>query len=177
VPRLRSITVPSRRHGALAEHPDLDRPDERHRYPSELVIHDHIVEILDKIREPLGLDRHTITPEVESIADSRAYCMAQPEYRDAKIAFDLDKLKTNDDVQELVVHESTHLHTWELHSLAEELANALADTLPDYAREGVRKLLLEKVRQAGERVTTDVGHTYLRLLRRARVLDTPPQVE
>lgn len=130
--------------------------------------------ILDAIREPLGLDRMEIALKTDpEMDDARACCNAQPEYRMATIAFNWDRIETGDDPAELVVHEAAHVPTWELMSLAEELAHALADSLPESHREGVRKLLLEKVRQAGERCTTDVGHTYLRLLRRAGILDTP----
>lgn len=138
------------------------------------MIQDHVLATFEKIREPMGLDRWTITPTAEPIADSRAFCVAHPEYREARIVLDFDKLQTGDDVDEIVVHESTHCLTWELHTLAEELANALADSLPESHREAMRKLLLEKVRQAGERVTTDVGQGFLRMFRRAGVLDRPP---
>lgn len=137
------------------------------------MIQDHVVATLEKIREPLALDRWVIMPSIEDIPDARAYCMAHPEYREAKIAFDMDKLETGDDVVEITVHESTHCHTWPLHALCERYANMLADVLPEPYREGFRKGLLEEVRLAGEQVTTDVGHTYLRLLRRAGVLDKP----
>ena len=138
-----------------------------------LDLHQHVVATLEKIREPLELDRWTLSPVLEAIPDARAYCLANPEYREAVIGLDFDKLKTGDDVAEVLVHEATHCHTWALHTLAEELANALADSAPDYLRDGMRKLLLEQVRKAGEQVTTDVGYTYLRLLRRAGILDTP----
>ena len=139
-----------------------------------MTLHDQARELLDRIHEPLGLDRFEIrlvsNPEMD---DARACCEAFPEYRAAVITVNPDRLETGDDLAEIAVHEATHITTWELYSIAEELANALADSLPETHREGVRKLLLEKVRQAGERCTTDVGHTYLRLLRRAGILDTP----
>ncbi|MBA3678537.1 MAG: hypothetical protein H0W74_14290 [Sphingosinicella sp.] len=139
-----------------------------------MTILETVSEIVDKIREPLGLDRWQIQTVSEPLEDARACCIAQPEYLDVVIKIDPDKLQTGDDLQELVVHEVTHLRTWEIHTLAEELANALAESTPETHREPLRKLLLEKVRQAGERATTDVGHDYLRLLRRAGVLDSPP---
>jgi hypothetical protein len=111
-----------------------------------MTILQHVTELLDAIREPLGVDRWDIRLKSEPIADARAYCLASPEYRSAEIVIDPDKLQTGDVLQEVAVHETTHLHTWKL---------------------------LEEVRQAGEEVTTDVGHAYLRLLRRAGVLDSP----
>lgn len=134
---------------------------------------DHLTRVVEKLREPLGLDRWQIRVSTEAIEESRAYCLASPEYREADLCFDLDKLKTGDDIDELACHEMAHCHTWEIHQIAEELANALAESAPDSMRDGLRKMLLERVRRAGEATTTDVGHTYLRLARRAGVLDTP----
>jgi hypothetical protein len=137
------------------------------------VIQEHIVGVLEAIREPMGLDRWTITPSVEAIPDARACCSAMPEYREAKILFDLDKLQTNDDLDEIIVHESTHCLTWPLHAVAEHLANALAESMPETHREAMRKLLQEQVRVAAEQVTTDVGHAFLRMFRRGGILDNP----
>lgn len=139
-------------------------------------IHETICGLIEKCREPLAkcdwLFR--IVSEDLSEASATACCEAMPEYRTAKLSFDANRLKTGDDLHEIVVHEMAHCDTWELHGLAEELADALAESAPEALREPLRKLLQEKVRQAGERTTTDVGHTYLRLLRRAGVLDMPP---
>ena len=105
--------------------------------------------------------------------DARAACVAQPEYREADVFFAFDKILTGDDLAELTVHEMAHCHTWPIHAVAESLANALAESAPEHLREPLRVLLGEQVREAAERTTTDVGHAYLRLLRRAGVLDTP----
>jgi hypothetical protein len=137
-------------------------------------LNEHVQSIFEAVREPLGLDRWQIRLGAEKLEDSRAACIAQPEYREADLYFDAEKIKTGDDLAELTVHEMAHCHTFELHSLAEELADALAESAPESHRESLRKLFHEKVRQAGERCTTDVGHTYLRLLRRAGILDNPP---
>lgn len=132
-------------------------------------------EIFTKCREPLGLDRHEIVLINEPADDCTASCEALPEYRRVTLSFDLDKMETGVDPQEIVVHEMAHVDTWELHTLAEELAFALADSMPKSHRKAMRRLLLEKVRQAGERCTTDVGHKYLRLLRRAGILESPKE--
>jgi uncharacterized protein (DUF2249 family) len=137
------------------------------------VILEHVKHIVDAIREPLGVDRWDIRFKSEPIPDARAYCLASPEYRTADIVVDPDKLETGDVLQEISVHETAHLHTWKLHELAERYGNALADSMPETHREAMRKSLLEEVRQAGEEVTTDVGHAYLRLLRRAGILVNP----
>ncbi len=136
-----------------------------------------VCEIFEKCREALELDRWGISVGTEKfeIAYAKASNESAPEYRLAKIAFDPERLETGDDLQEITVHEMAHCHTWELHTLAEELADALAESAPRTHRKALRKLLREKVRQAGERCTTDVGHVYLRLLRRSGILDTPDQ--
>ncbi len=136
----------------------------------------HVTELIDQVREPLGLDRWQLSSAVAELIDARACCQAQPEYREATILVDTERLKTGDDLAELVVHELTHCHTWPIHAIAEHLANALAESAPESHRESLRKLLQEQVRVAAEQTTTDVGHTYLRLLRRAGILDTPPVV-
>ena len=135
------------------------------------MIQEHVEAILKAIREPLGVDRQAIRVGNQELPDCRACCAAQPEYREADLFVDFNKLKTGDDVQELIVHEVTHIHTWPLHALAEELAKLAARQM---GSEPLEAMLLEQVRLAAEAVTTDVGHTYLRLLRRANVLDTPP---
>lgn len=135
----------------------------------------HIAQTLEAIMEPLGLDRWSIRTQAGPLEDARACAEPMPEYREALLSFDLDKLKTGDDVAELVVHEATHCHTGALHDLALELADALAESAPEYQRESLRKLLKRRVNYCAEELTTDVGHTYLRLLRRAGVLDTPPR--
>ena len=133
----------------------------------------HIETTLDKIREPLELDRWQIMPVAGPIVEGRAACSASPEYREATLAFDFDQLKTGDVLDETIVHEITHCHTWPLHALAENLGKALANSLPKTHRRAMAELLAEEVRKAAEQVTTDVGYTYLRLLRRAGILDTP----
>ena len=135
-----------------------------------------VAEIFEKCRDALGFDRHELVlVSEESDGSFTAACEALPEYRRAKLTFDLERMETGTDPQEVVVHEMAHIDTWELHTLAEELAIALAESAPRSHRKALKKLLREKVRQAGERCTTDVGHTYLRLLRRAGILDTPDQ--
>lgn len=134
---------------------------------------EHISAQLEKIREALGLDRWTITPTIGPLEDSRAACAAMPEYREAKIILDLEKLQTGDDIDEILCHEATHCITWPLHAVAEHLANALADSMPKSHQDAMRALLQEQVRVAAEQVTTDVGHIILRHLRRGGVLDNP----
>lgn len=139
------------------------------------MIQERVLEIFEKIREPMALDRWTIGLANTPSPEGRATCEASPEYREAVLNFDFDKLQTGDDLDELVVHESTHCHIWPLHALAENLAQTLAKTMPESHREPMMTMLREEVRLAAEAVTTDVGHTYLRLLRRAGVLDTPQE--
>jgi hypothetical protein len=126
-----------------------------------------------KLREPLALDRWAIHPVAGDLTDARAACVADPEYREASIYMDFNRIKTGDVLDEVIVHEMAHCHTWPLHTLAESLADALAESAPEPQREALRKLLSEQVRYAAEQITTDIGHTYLRLLRRAGILATP----
>lgn len=129
--------------------------------------------LVNTVQEPLGLDRWNLHLKVAAIADARANCDASPEYREAYISFDFDKLLTGDDLSELGVHELAHCHTAPLGVVSWELAQALADSAPEYMREALRKLLERWVEIENERVTTDVAHVYLKLLRRAGILPTP----
>lgn len=133
----------------------------------------HIQSLVDEYREPLGLDRWDIRLEVGAMpADdvAKAACSASPEYREATILFDLDRLKTGDDLEELVAHELGHCPLWPLHEEAEGLAEALADcfVIAGAAQAAVRKVLQEEVRKAAERTATDIGHILLRYHRRLR---------
>lgn len=136
------------------------------------------ITILDRVnalKEPLGLDRWSLLCQAGPIENATASCSADPEYKKACLQFDVDSMDTGDDLDEVITHEMTHCHTWPLHTLAEQLALALAEAAPKYLRKALRKKLLEEVRKAGEEVTTDVGHVYLRLARRAGIL-APPAV-
>jgi hypothetical protein len=125
------------------------------------VIHD----VIRRAQEPLGLDRWSIKIQLGQIED-KGSCMASPEYKEALLQFNLDKFETGDEPDEIAVHEMSHNHTWAIHTEAEDLANLVADMMPEPLRDGVRKKLLEEVRRAGEDSTTQVGFTYIRLLRR-----------
>ena len=132
-------------------------------------------DLVTRLQEPLGLDRWSIQLIVDETIDARAACDSSPEYSEAEIRFDFSRLKTGDDLAELAVHEMTHPHIEPLGAVAMGLAHAVADTSPEYMREGLRKLLLEEVRKAEEKTTTSVAHVFLKLLRRANVLDTPEE--
>lgn len=134
-------------------------------------------DLVARLQEPLNLDRWSLYPVVDSTIEARASCASSPEYREATISFDFSRIKTGDDLAELTVHEMTHPHVEPLGALAISLADALADAAPENMREGLRKLLQEEVRKAEERVTTDLGHVLLKLLRRARILESPPAAE
>lgn len=133
----------------------------------------HIQNLVDEYREPLGLDRWDIRLEVGAMPEddrAKAACTASPEYREATVQFDLDRLKTGDDVEELVAHELGHCLLWPLHEEAEGLAEGLADCflIVGGAQAAVRKVLAEEVRKAAERSATDLGHVILRYHRRLR---------
>lgn len=118
--------------------------------------------------EPLGLDRWTIYLEVGpgSEEGETASCEALPEYKVATLRFDPDRLRTGDELGEFVAHELAHLPTWALFQLAEDYANQIASMAPEYMREALREKMLAETSRTGEDVTTQVGYTFIRLLRR-----------
>jgi hypothetical protein len=121
--------------------------------------------VILRAQEPLGLDRWSIKIQLGEIED-KGSCTALPEYKEAVLQFNLEKFETGDEPDEIAVHEASHCHTWPIHTVAEDLAKLVADMSPEYMREGLRTKLLEEVRYAGEDATTQVGFTYIRLLRR-----------
>jgi hypothetical protein len=128
--------------------------------------------MVEKLQAPLGLDGWTITTVLGPRDDASGECFAMPEYKRATLYFDPDQIETGECVDELVTHEMTHCHTWSLNAVAEENAKAIADMLPESARDPIRRKLLEDERKAAEDVTTQVGFTYIRLLRRIWSLET-----
>lgn len=132
----------------------------------------HVEEILERIREPMGLDRWRITIKVGPCRDEeqnercRGSTHADPEYSQATINMDVEALETGEDVEEYVVHEATHIPAWWLHQAAEDAANAWADSAPKPLRNAIRKYAREQVRRAAEKSVTDLGHAFLRLFRR-----------
>jgi hypothetical protein len=123
--------------------------------------------LVRRMQEPLGLDRWTIKVALGPMeGEDLAGCFARPEYASADLQFDLEKFETGDELDETVVHEMSHPHTWPIHAVAEHNANCIAEMAPDSMREALRKKLLEEVRVAAETTNTQVGFTYVRLLRR-----------
>lgn len=138
----------------------------------------HVEEILDRIREPMGLDRWQIEITTGECKDEvtgepcTGAAMVFPEYSTGRIVLDFECMKTGDDVEELVVHEATHFPVWWIHAVAEHLADAWANSAPDTHRESIRSFAQEQVRVAAEKTTTDLGNAFLRLFRRNWVLET-----
>jgi hypothetical protein len=132
--------------------------------------------LMQKLVEPMNLDRWTVTLTTGPLEEEqgRACCNAAPEYLEATVAIDFDRLKTGDVLDEMIVHELTHAHVWPIHELAETLAQALAQSAPEHMRDALGMLLSRQVEIAAETTTTTVGHVYLKLLRRAQILATPP---
>lgn len=132
--------------------------------------------LVKKLVEPLNLDRWTLTLTTGPLEEEqgRACCNAAPEYLEATVAIDFDRLKTGDVLDEMIVHELTHAHIWPIHELAETLAQALAQSAPEHMRDALEMLLRRQVEIAAETTTTAVGHVFLKLLRRAQILATPP---
>lgn len=139
----------------------------------EMSLEQQAQELHARLVEPLGLDRWTTRLVVDGVGEARAACESQPEYREAEISIDFNRLKTGDELAELMVHEMTHCHIEPLAELAQDLADTIAASAPEHAKEALKHLLTERVRYLEEQVVTDVGHVFLKLLRRAQVLDTP----
>jgi hypothetical protein len=131
-----------------------------------LSLAEHVVTQVERLQEPLGLTGWSIQCEHGPLEGAKASCSAEPEYKQATLAFDLEKFQTGDDLDETIVHEMMHMHTWAIHKVGEDLAQLAADMAPKYMREGLKAKLLEEVRQAGEDTNTQVGFTTIRLLRR-----------
>jgi hypothetical protein len=142
-------------------------------YPS---LEEQAEALMRKLVEPLNLDRWTVTLQTGALQEEqgRACCSASPEYLEATIAIDFDRLKTGDVLDEMVVHELTHTHVWPIHELAETLAQALAASAPAHLRDALDTLLRRQVEIAAETTTTSVAYVFLKLLRRAQILATPP---
>src|SRR5687768_3345749 len=87
--------------------------------------------LVRRMLEPLGLDRWTIKVVSEADPDCTASCSAMPEYQQATIRVDPDKLQTGDELDEIAAHEIAHCHTWPIAHLADDLAVALAEQLPE----------------------------------------------
>jgi hypothetical protein len=84
---------------------------------------------------------------------ARATCDAMPEYKEATLTFDPDRIPT--DPRELdgwIIHELLHCHTWRLESLAESWGKSEAQYA--YARD------------AAETVVTDIERIILNLTKR-----------
>lgn len=122
-------------------------------------------ELLAKMLEPLGLDRWQIRV-LFGPGDDTAACNAMPEYQVATLSIDPDKLDTGDELDEMICHELGHCHIWPIASEADDLAIALVECLPDGLQGPLAKLLKESARKAEEDTATEVGRTYIRLLRR-----------
>jgi hypothetical protein len=122
--------------------------------------------LVRRMQEPLGLDRWTIKVVSETDPDATASCAAMPEYQQATIRVDPDRLQTGDELDEIVAHEMAHCDTWAIAHIADDLAVVLAEQLPEGSIQPWAKFLKFQVERAEETTTTRVGHTYIRLLRR-----------
>ena len=103
----------------------------------------------------MGLDRWNllvVNAKPDDPEPCKASCLAMPEYTMATLTFDLTRLETGDDLEELVVHEMAHCLTWGLANVAETLA-------------GDDPKLREWVRLEEERATCQVAESFLRMRR------------
>ena len=126
---------------------------------------DHIIKTVHDLQEPLNLDRWIIKLEHGDLPDTAA-CSAMPEYKQATIGFNLDKLATGDELDEIIVHEMMHCHTWPSFELAELLAKLVSEMLPEPVRAATYEAWMEQVRLVGEDTNTQVSYVVIKLLRR-----------
>jgi hypothetical protein len=95
----------------------------------------------------MGLGHWDITV-VFGRTDKRAACIAIPEYYEAVLHLDLERIK-DDDLEGFVVHELQHCHNWMVFDLLEHLATTACE----------RRI----VEFTEERMTTDVERAWLRM--------------
>ena len=101
-------------------------------------------------RQRLGLDGWAFGLRFETDADGTiAGCIAEPEYRQATLYFDLRQMH-RDDLDHMVVHEMLHAVAWPLANVAQTLA-------------GKDRAKLEWVRTMEEGLVTDLERIVLRL--------------
>jgi hypothetical protein len=122
--------------------------------------------LVRRMQEPLGLDRWDIKVISEADPENTAGCSARPWYQQATIYLDPDRLETGDELDETAAHESAHCHVWPIAKMADDLAVAMLELLPEPFVAPWAKMLKAQVEQAEEATTTQVGRTYVRLLRR-----------
>ena len=90
-----------------------------------------------------------VTFDKDTTDGSEAYCIASPEYRSARLNFDLAHL-TDENVDAYVIHEALHPLVWPLANIAQTLA-------------GDDKGKQEWVRTVEESLVTDLEQIILRL--------------
>lgn len=127
---------------------------------------EHVIGTVKRMQEPLGFEGWSIQVQHGPIPDAKAGCEAQPEYKRMTLTFDLDKLETGDELDEIIAHELSHAHTWPIWDLAEDLMALAVGMMPEATREPLVTAWSEQIRRAGEDCTTQVGFTAIRLLRR-----------
>lgn len=135
-------------------------------------LQEEIQRVSKEIQEVLGLDRWDIRLEVSRLDDARACCQADPEYKNAVLTFDPEKLRTGDDLQEVIVHEHVHCLLWPLHAVAEQQSKALQALMDEDNKNAQGPMLDERVRYAAECATTDFGWVITKLWRRVLKLES-----
>jgi hypothetical protein len=102
----------------------------------------------------------------------RGGCEADPEYSEARIKIDFERLQTGDRVEEIVIHELVHIPLMWLHNQADNLAGLAANmTGATHQVNALAEYNREQVRKAAEKSATDIGHTILRMYQRIKELE------
>jgi hypothetical protein len=124
-------------------------------------------DLIAKMREPLGLNQWTIRPLFGTDPDgNKAACAAMWEYADATISVDPNALDTGDELDETVAHEMGHCHLAPIATFADDCMVALLESVPEPQRGPLAGLMRKQLDKAEEWSMTQIGQTYIRLLRR-----------
>lgn len=111
-----------------------------------------IIALVKAWQEYLDLSNWTLNIVFDSTTKERASCVADPEYRTAKLTFNTRRIGPQE-LDEFVCHEMCHPHGWALAGLALKWAGN------DETKRNV-------VREAEELLVTAMSRAFLPLLRR-----------
>lgn len=139
----------------------------------------HVTNVFEKLRPYYGLNDQWQVQIVNSPLtedEGRACCEAEVEYSSATIKLDFNRLRTGDDVEELLCHELVHIPLGWLHEQAWQLAGLAGNLLkPTHQCNATVEYLKEQVRVNAEKSATDIGWVVLRMFRRIQELEAELQ--
>jgi len=111
-----------------------------------------VTSLVRRWQKRLLLGDWKISVELGALDDgAKADCDAKPEYKEATLRFDLDKVPP-EELEAYVVHELIHCHTWRLEGIAEEW--------------GLSESRYQFVRDTAESVVTELERCILNVAKR-----------